>query len=79
MLAWIFYILARLYLSFNFDGGSTLELSDGSKWQINPEDTDKTSLWVLPAEIEISTSKDVAYPNYLYNVNTKQQVKAKKM
>lgn len=76
---WIFYLAARLYLSFNYDAGMTLELSDGSKWTIRPEDTVVTSVWIVPVEVEIQKSQDKDYPYSLHNISTKQTVKAKKL
>jgi hypothetical protein len=71
-------LLAHLFLSFNYDNGSTLELSDGSKWTISPDDTSVTSLWLIPMEIQIEPSNDKTYPYILINLQTKQKVKAKK-
>lgn len=71
--------LASLYLSYNFNDGSLLVLSDGSKWKISPNDTAITELWLVPMEIEIENSNDTRYPFLLKNLQTKQQVKAEKL
>ena len=71
-------LLARLFLTFNYDQGALLELSDGSKWTIAPDDNKVTGLWLVPMEIEIINSNDPSYPYILYNVQTKQKVQAKK-
>jgi hypothetical protein len=74
-----FSFLLALYLSFNFNQGSILELSDGSKWRINPDDTKYTSLWLVPMEIQIESSDNPSYPFILNNLQTKQKVKASKL
>lgn len=71
-------LLAHLFLTFNYNNGAVLELSDGSKWSISPEDTQTTSLWLVPMEIEIENSNDPIYPYLLSNLQTKQKVKAQK-
>lgn len=71
-------LLARLFLTFNYDQGATLELSDGSIWSVSPDDTKITGLWLVPMEIEIQNSNDPSYPYILNNLQTKQKVQAKK-
>jgi hypothetical protein len=75
----LFSLICALYLSFNFDNGSSLELSDGSRWKIHPDDIDQTSIWLTPMEIEIEPVNDKSYPYILYNLDTKQRVKASKI
>jgi len=75
----LFSILCALYLSFNFDSGSELELSDGSRWEIAADDTATTAIWLTPMEIEIKPSTDKDYPYLLKNLGTNQVVKAKKI
>ena len=72
-------LLAHLFLSFNYDNGSTLELTDGSKWAISPDDKAVTSLWLIPMEIQIEQTSDKTYPYLLINLQTKQKVKAQKL
>jgi len=74
----ILRILFTLYLSFNLNKGSLLELSDGSRWIINPDDTAFSVLWLQPSEIDVQESKDQTYPYKLTNWDTKQSVRAKK-
>lgn len=75
----LFAFLMALYLSFNYQQGSVLELTDGSCWAINPDDTNITSLWLIPMQIDITTTtKNPEYPFILKNLQTKQTVQAKK-
>lgn len=72
--------LFALYLSFNYDQGATLELSDGSKWTIAEEDRNITSVWLTPMEIEITQNKiDSNYPYSLQSVETQQSVSANRI
>lgn len=71
-------LLAHLFLTFNYQNGAILELSDGSKWSISPDDIDITSMWLVPMEIQIEKSNDEKFPYLLNNLQTKQKVKAQK-
>lgn len=76
-MASIFRFLLTLYLSYNLNGGATLKLTDGSTWQIHPDDTIKTSMWITPLEIKVSPSQDPNYPYFLENSLTHEKVRAK--
>lgn len=71
-------LLTHLFLTFNYNNGATLELTDGSKWSIAPDDIPTTALWLVPMEIKIEPSTNQTYPYLLNNLQTKQKVKAKK-
>jgi hypothetical protein len=70
-------LLALIYLSYNMSNGSMLVLSDGSRWDINPDDQKKTSLWMTPMEIQVKPSNNQTYPYMLVNMQTKENVLAK--
>ena len=67
----------RIYLTENLYGGKNLRFSDGSLYEIAPQDMDKTSLWLTPFDVQIAESSDPAYPYTLTNPFTQQTVKAK--
>jgi hypothetical protein len=75
---WIIPLLTILYLSFNYDKGTLLVLSDGSRWKINEKDAEVTALWIVPVPIKIEKGTDETYPYILNNLQTKQKVKADK-
>jgi hypothetical protein len=70
-------LLALIYLSYNMANGGVLVLSDGTRWEINPQDQSKTSLWMTPMEIEVKPSDNQSYPYMLVNMQTKETVYAK--
>jgi hypothetical protein len=74
----ILSLFAVLYLSFNFNQGALIELSDGSTWSVSPNDIPKTALWLTPMPIEIEKSSDPDYSYTLNNLQLKQKVLANK-
>jgi len=71
-------LLLALFLSYNLQNGTLLRLSDGSDWQINPQDVNITSMWLTPIEIAVIPTTDPDYPFKLKNVQTGETVRAKK-
>lgn len=69
----------QLYLSLNIGQGDTLELSDGSTYQIDPEDKLYASYWITPIPIMLSESGNQEYPVKITNLNTGNFVKGKKI
>ncbi len=70
-------ILLTLYLSYNYNNGALLELSDGSRWSIKPEDVSITAYWITPMEIDIKDNQaDKDFPFRLTSYETKQSVSA---
>ncbi len=61
------------------DGGKFVQLSDGTLWEIAPDDISATALWLIPFPIVIKTSGDNAYPHLLVDQNTGKSVKAKQV
>lgn len=51
-------------------GGRVLKLSDGSSWQIAPQDINTASVWLFSPPIEVKKNKD-AKTNYPYTITNK--------
>ena len=68
-----------LSLSINIDSGKKLQLSDGSLWEIAPEDQNISSVWLTPFQIEIKPSNSKTYPFSIHNLNSQESVKAKEI
>jgi hypothetical protein len=66
-------------LQENLKNGSYIRLSDGSLWNIRPEDAPITQGWITPVEINATPSGDKDYPYTLTNSLTGSSVKAKKV
>lgn len=69
----------RLYLSLNVEQGAKLELSDGSTYEIDPEDRLYTEYWITPFPIMLSGSGNENYPVKITNMNTGRSVKGKQI
>jgi hypothetical protein len=69
----------KLYLSVNLDGGRRLVLSDGTNYEINPQDVTTTAVWITPFPINVKPSGDINYPFTLTNGNTGVSVKARQV
>lgn len=70
---------AKPELSENFYNGKFIRLSDGSLWQVRPQDTAITQGWITPVEIRVAPSSDPEYPFKLSNSLTGSSVLAKKI
>jgi hypothetical protein len=69
----------NLSLSVNSQGGRVLILSDGSKWEVDPDDVHISSIWLTPFPLEIAPSHSEKYPNILINLTSKEQVHVKQI
>ena len=47
-----------LYISENMDNGARLQLSDGSLYEISPDDTEISAGWLLPFPLKIEKTED---------------------
>jgi hypothetical protein len=65
-------------LQENLKNGSYIRLSDGSLWNIRPNDVPVTQGWITPVEIKVSLSDDHQYPVKLTNTVTGSSVHARK-
>lgn len=70
---------SQLSLSLNIGKGAILELSDGSSYEINPEDRLYTIYWITPFPIRISESGNPDYPVKITNMNTGRAVSGKQI
>ncbi len=68
-----------LYLSENIEGGKKLRLTDGSVYEVSPDDLNLTGFWITPFPIKILPSRDPQYPYLIINMNTGTAVKAKQL
>jgi hypothetical protein len=69
---------ATPYLSLNINNGEQLQLSDGTLWDISPDDVSTASSWISPVPITITQSGNPSYPMLLVNNNTGASVKGRK-
>ena len=68
-----------LSLSVNVHYGKELILSDGSHWEVHPEDRKISSVWLTPFPLQIQTlaSPSSEYPDLLINLSSEEKVKVK--
>ena len=70
-------------LSQNIDNGKILELSDGSMWQVAPEDIERAAFWIVPFPLYFVENNDPSdmseYPMKIVNQNTNLGVKVKQI
>jgi hypothetical protein len=66
-----------LYLSENINEGKQIRLSDGSLYDISPDDSELTAFWITPFPLTVKPSGDTNYPFLITNTNTGTSVKAK--
>ena len=59
----------------NFE--KSVELTDGSKWEVDAMHSNKISLWMAGDEIAIVISTNVIYPSILVNLRSVDCVLAK--
>jgi len=68
-----------LTLSVNVQNGQQIILSDGTRWQIHPQDVKTSSVWLTPVPIMVMPGSDPSYPYVLTNQSTNQSVRAKQI
>lgn len=69
----------QLYLSLNVGEGRKLELSDGSSYEIAPEDQVYAAFWITPFAVSVGKSGDPNYPVKITNLNSGTSVRAKEI
>ena len=73
----------QVYLSENINNGQKLELSDGSVWEVQPEDVNKASFWITPFPLEFLPNEDpldnAEYPKKILNKYTGVTVRVKQL
>ena len=71
---------AALSLNINIDGGRQLILSDGTKWEVAPEDQSISNLWLTPIPLKLLPGGSPEYPNVLMNADAeKEKVKVRQI
>lgn len=68
-----------LYLSLNVSEGEKLKLSDGSAYEVAPEDRFYTKYWVTPLPVMLGKSTRSDYPIQITNMNTGTSIHAKRI
>lgn len=68
----------KLSLSENLLSGRYVRLSDGTLWNIRPQDTPIVQGWITPADIVVSPSDNSFYPFKLTNQISGSSVLARK-
>lgn len=61
----------------NLHGGKVLVLSDGSKWEIAPQDLHLSSSWILPVPMKVEKSNNQTYPYRITDINSQSSVLAR--
>ncbi|MBS0654034.1 MAG: hypothetical protein JSR39_10985 [Verrucomicrobia bacterium] len=69
----------EVMLSINIDGGRKLQLSDGTMWEVDPNDVVQSSVWITPFPMRIVPSDSTDYPFLLVNKTSGVSVKARKI
>ncbi len=69
----------QLYLSLNIEDGAKLELSNGSTYEIAPEDHLYTAYWITPFPVMLGKSDNPDYPVLITNMNTGTSVSGKQI
>lgn len=65
-------------LSENLRSGRYIRLSDGTLWEVSPNDTTISQGWITPVEIIVTQSTNSAYPYKLTNSLSGSSVSARK-
>lgn len=68
----------NLFLSININNGQKIQLTDGTIWEINPQNYATSAAWLASIPIKIVPSDDPDFPYLLVNKNDGVSVKAKK-
>lgn len=70
---------SNLTLSVNVQNGQQIILSDGTRWQIQPQDVKTSAVWLTPVPILVMQGTDPNYPYVLTNQSSNQSVRAKQI
>jgi hypothetical protein len=68
-----------LSLTINIQNGQELVLSDGTHWEVAPEDRKISDIWLTPFPLEIIPRDSKEYPFFILNLSSKEKVKAKQL
>lgn len=65
---------SNLTLDENLHNGKVLKLSNGTLWEVAPQDVEITEIWIFPFPLKLGKSGNKAYPYYLQNLRSKTKV-----
>jgi len=68
-----------LVLAENYHGGRVLQLSDGTIWEVAPEDVNYTGLWIMPFRVALGQSDNPIYPQTLTDLTTGTTVRVRQI
>ena len=71
--------VSGVYLSENLDNGAHLRMSDGSLYEVAPENRNISSAWLLPFPLKVEMTQDLTYPYLLIDPNSDERVRAKQI
>jgi hypothetical protein len=65
---------SSLSLNINSQNGKQLILSDGTKWDVSPDDQKISSVWLTPIPLSITPNTSKDYPYTLMNQDSKNEI-----
>lgn len=72
--------MPKLTMRENLQGGKLLKLSDGSIWQVDPNDLNISRIWLFPFDVEITQDPHSdAYPYKMKNLSTGTIINVRKL
>lgn len=70
---------SNLAVEENLHGGKVLILSDGSTWEVAPQDVKTAQTWILGPPLKIEKSTNKFYPYRFINTNSKSSILARRI
>ena len=70
---------AEIFLSENINSGTRLRFTDGSLYEVAPQDKSRAQFWLTPFLVQIESSGDPNYPYRITNTGTGVSVLAKQV
>ena len=58
----------------NLHNGKVLKLSNGTLWEVAPQDVEITEIWIFPFPLKLEKSGNKQYPFYLVNLHSKTKI-----
>ena len=59
-----------LTIDENLHGGKVIVLSDGSTWEVAPQDLNTSQSWILPTPLKVEKSNNPSYPYKITTIAT---------
>lgn len=70
---------SSLSLNINLNNGQELILSDSTRWQVHPQDTAVSTVWIAPSALSVKPGTDPSYPFIITNLSSNQSVRARQV